>query len=49
MHLNKAYPIYDMKSETFLQLLKDDMIKNNYRPVSILSVFSNVFEKIVAE
>ncbi len=28
---------------------KDDMIKNNYRPVSIISVFSNVFETIVAE
>ncbi len=25
------------------------MIKNNYRPVSILSVFSNVFETMVAE
>ncbi len=28
---------------------KDDLIKNNYRPVSILSVISNVFETIVAE
>ncbi len=28
---------------------KYDMIKNNYRPVSILSLFSKVFETIVAE
>ncbi len=28
---------------------KDDMIKTNYRRVSILSVFSKVFETIVAE
>ncbi len=28
---------------------KDDMIKNNYRPVSMLSVFLKVFETKVAE
>ncbi len=28
---------------------KDDMIKNNYTLVCILSVFSNVFETIVSE
>ncbi len=28
---------------------KDDMIKNNYKPVSILSVFSKVFETLIAE
>ncbi len=28
---------------------KDDMIKGNYRPISILAVFSKVFETIIAE
>ncbi len=28
---------------------KDDMIKDNYRPISILAVFSKVFETIIAE
>ncbi len=28
---------------------KDDMIKTNYRPISSLSVFSNVFDTIIAE
>ncbi len=35
----EVYPIFTKK---------DDIIKNNYRPVSILSVFSKVFETIVA-
>ena len=28
---------------------KDDIVKDKYRPVSILSVFSKVFETIIAE
>ena len=28
---------------------KDDMIKDNYRPVSILSIFSKVYETIIAD
>ncbi len=41
----------DMKRAEVTQMFKkkDDMNKNNYMPVSILSVFSKVFETIVAE
>ncbi len=40
----------DMQKAELSPLFKqDDMIKNNYRPVSILSVFSKVFEIIKAE
>ncbi len=28
---------------------KDDMIKDNYRPISLLEIFSNVSETIVTE
>ncbi len=28
---------------------KDDMDKENYRPISILAVFSKVFESMIAE
>jgi hypothetical protein len=41
----------DMKKAEISPIFKkkDDMIKDNYRPISILSVFSKVFETIVAD
>ncbi len=41
----------DMKKAEIARLFKkkDDMIKVNYRPVSLLDIFSKVFEKIIAE
>ncbi len=45
---NKLFPD-DMKKLCQLFKKKDDIIKNNYRPISILSIFSNVFEIIIAE
>ncbi len=47
---NNLFPD-DMKKAELCPLFKkkDDMMKTNYRPVSILSVFSKVFEVIIAE
>ncbi len=28
---------------------KDDMINDNYRPISILAVLANIFETIIAD
>jgi hypothetical protein len=41
----------DMKKAEISPIFKkkDDMLKDNYRPISILSVFSKVFETIVAD
>jgi exonuclease III len=41
----------DMKKAEISPIFKkkDDMLKDNYRPISILSVFSKVFETVVAD
>ncbi len=46
---NNRFP-EDMKKAEIAPIFKktDDMIKDNYRPISILSTFSKVFETIVA-
>ncbi len=47
---NNRFP-EDMKKAELSPIFKnkDDMIKDNYRPISILAIFSNVFETIIAE
>ncbi len=41
----------DMKKTEISPIFKrkDDMIKDNYRPISLLQIFSKVFQTIVAE
>ncbi len=47
---NNRFP-EDMKKAEISPIFKKkyDMIKDNYRPISILAIFSNVFETIIAE
>ncbi len=47
---NNRFP-EDMKKPEISPIFKkkDDMIKDNYRPISILAVLSKVFETIIAE
>ncbi len=47
---NSRFP-EDMKKAEISPIFKkkDDMIKDNYRPISLFEIFSKVFETIVAE